>query len=369
MAASATTLRVFVHAESSAHRPVFTDAVNARRGAPAARLLPSPPQLRDLAALFGELLPGVRTTEEQIEVFLTRNGARLEASAGGSYPVIRDGDHLLVRGGNRPTPPPRGPEPCREVEISSKILGVSAIDTVAQTFYCDFVVTARWRERCLCGIAEEESVDWSIVWSPTITLENAFEPFERVSFTQHLSDGGDGQVTEVIHFKGMLSDPLELDEFPFDTQELCLKISTGGQHGGAVELKCARLGEPAQLAQHRWLTSTVLMPDFDTLGEESEALLTDRKLSTRGVRYSQVHVTIHVRRKPQFYMYSIVMILFGITAMSWVSFIIPRSDFPSRLETNLTLLLTAIAFKSLVDDHLPNVSAAKFPSVFPSCFI
>ena len=38
MAASATTLRVFVHAESSAHRPVFTDAVNARRGAPAARL-------------------------------------------------------------------------------------------------------------------------------------------------------------------------------------------------------------------------------------------------------------------------------------------------------------------------------------------
>ena len=63
MAASATTLRVFVHAESSAHRPVFADAVNARRGAPAARLLPSPPQLHDLAALFGELLPGVRTTD------------------------------------------------------------------------------------------------------------------------------------------------------------------------------------------------------------------------------------------------------------------------------------------------------------------
>eukprot|EP01052_Picozoa_sp_SAG31_P078711 SAG31_NODE_38246_length_297_cov_3.232323_1_plen_32_part_10 len=32
-------------------------------------------------------------------------------------------------------------------------------------------------------------------------------------------------------------------------------------------------------------------------------------------------------------MYSIVMILFGITSMAWVSFIIPRSDFVSRLET------------------------------------
>ena len=75
-----------------------------------------------------------------------------------------------------------------------------------------------------------------------------------------------------------------------------------------------------------------------------------------GVAYSQVHTTIYVRRKPQFYMYSIVMILFGITSMAWVSFIIPRSDFVSRLETNLTLLLTAIAFKSLVDDHLPNIA-------------
>jgi hypothetical protein len=349
------TLRVFVHAESSAHRPVFTTAVNARRGPPTAQLVPNPPRRCDVTKLFREILPGVHTTEEQIEVYLTRNGARCDASADGCFPLIREGDELLVRGGNRPTPPPIGPEPCRSVEISTKVLGLSSIDTVAQTFYCDFVVLASWRERCLCGIPEE-SVDWSIVWSPTITLENAFDPFEQVSFTQHLSNETEGRVTEATRFKGMLSDPLELDQFPFDTQGLCLKISTGGQHSGMVELKCAELSTSAQIARHNWLTSTVLMPDFETLGEESEALLTDRKLSTNSVCYPQVHVTIHVRRKPQFYMYSIVMILFGITTMAWVSFIIPRSDFVSRLETNLTLLLTAIAFKSMVDDHLPNIA-------------
>ena len=65
-------------------------------------------------------------------------------------------------------------------------------------------------------------------------------------------------------------------------------------------------------------------------------------------RYHQVHIKLVVKRKHGYYMFSIVLILFLLGQLVWMTFLINPQDFSDRFNTNMALMLTAITYKSLV---------------------
>ena len=283
-------IRVFVHTELSARRPVFTPGAHECRGAPTVCLLPVTATTSDFVRLFNRLhRPERHRTHHEskashVDVFLTRHGAQL----GPDEYTIREDDCLLIRGAPSaasafsPHASVRSSDP-REVEINYKILRLSSIDTVRQTFYCDFLVIAKWLDVSLAGVPQS-SIDMLRIWceptshsglpsallahwphehktgfgrflldvlvlfspcaclstrSPKLEIENAFEPFQRLSCVRTAECDLSGLITEVSHFKGTLFHALDLTDFPFDNQGLCIQVQSAGEHSGHVLLSCA----------------------------------------------------------------------------------------------------------------------------------
>eukprot|EP00002_Diphylleia_rotans_P004578 TRINITY_DN13418_c0_g1_i1.p1 TRINITY_DN13418_c0_g1~~TRINITY_DN13418_c0_g1_i1.p1 ORF type:complete len:216 (-),score=40.03 TRINITY_DN13418_c0_g1_i1:321-968(-) len=77
------------------------------------------------------------------------------------------------------------------------------------------------------------------------------------------------------------------------------------------------------------------------------------------VRESPAHkatkVCLRVRRIPTYYLQNIVLIMFLLSLLGPLAFIVEVEDLGDRLSTILTLLLTAVAFKYVISSSLPKV--------------
>mmetsp|Transcript_1716 Transcript_1716/g.4272 ORF Transcript_1716/g.4272 Transcript_1716/m.4272 type:complete len:544 (-) Transcript_1716:21-1652(-) len=343
-AADLSGLRLLIWTEDQQHRPVWTETAQKLRGVPMVRQFSECVTRRALAEAF-TAIHGMETTPEQLRCYLLPDGGLVEDPAA----TLRDGDNVLLRGGlvGRGTKQ-RG----RNVTVQVKILGLSRIDTVAQTFYADFVVVLSWLEECLVGI-EEDRVDWTLVFHPALDIRNAYELEEVSTF----GDKGltrlrssDGQVTAVHRFKGVLSQPMDLEAFPFDTQHLSICISTRGQNSKEVLLRPSDGSVVLPPDAHSSL------PDWKLCKCEQVGVSTDPTHSMHGSVYTLVQVRICAVRIPTFYLTNIVAILVGIVSLCFMSFLFSQDALSERLSLNSTLLLAAVGFKTYVADALPKIS-------------
>ena len=105
-------------------------------------------------------------------------------------------------------------------------------------------------------------------------------------------------------------------------EEFFLVLGSVQYHGGALEMAEWRLCEP------------------------------------RTQRHSTVHSTVSVvvRRAHEYYVYNICTLLGGVSALSTLAFTCDLRANGERLGVNVTLLLTAIAFKQLISEQLPKIS-------------
>jgi hypothetical protein len=69
-----------------------------------------------------------------------------------------------------------------------------------------------------------------------------------------------------------------------------------------------------------------------------------------------VHLEIPATRKSGFYVLNIATFLAAIVSLSSLSFAFSPDDLPSRMNANLTLLLTAIAYKFVISETLPKIN-------------
>jgi len=234
--------------------------------------------------------------------------------------------------------------------VSYKILTLSKIDTVQQTFYADFVLVVKWTERDLTGI-ESSSVDWNVVWNPKIDIKNAYTvdwvDSEFGGPTTKLNKET-GEVSYVCRCKGVLAEPMELHYFPFDHQALHIQLSTKGLNSEEV-LLLSEPDAPGTLNQ-------MYMPDWKVLDAQVEEVLTDPSTSLHKHTYSELHIIIHAQRKETFYVWNVGIILFAIVSLTFTAFVIPPTNTADRLQTTLSLLFTAMAFKFIAGATLPVVA-------------
>lgn len=237
----------------------------------------------------------------------------------------------------------------------------------------------------------QDEVDWDSVWSPTISVENSTET-ELLGLKRQLSEmkmpaaspshgietgkpssmlpsrkllpstskksagrGGAAatamvaRVQEKYHFRCQLSDSMELQSFPFDTQELAIRVGTTGRAQNEIVLQ-------TNPTQKHVTEFDFALAEWNLVKASSEDLLTDPRWSAHKLGYHQVHIKLVVKRKHGYYMFSIVLILFLLGQLVWLTFLINPQDFSDRFNTNLALMLTAITYKSLVDEHLPKMN-------------
>ncbi|XP_065062175.1 glycine receptor subunit alpha-3-like isoform X2 [Rhopilema esculentum] len=240
------------------------------------------------------------------------------------------------------------------VFISISVLSIGDIDAIKQDFQCEFYMQVRWTEPLLFGRSNSDDVDWEDVWDPNIHLIHAvgFDVLEKSNrLIPSLDSKTPPDIIQYFHIKGTFKEVLEVNEFPYDYQDLTLVLTSNWAVDQINLLKDPHKNDNIRTwnftARQEWdLQQHVLVESTENIPEEG---------SSPNI-FPLYKVQLHVMRQYGFYLYNVALIMCLITALTFSSFAVKVDSIGDRIQITLTLLLTSVAFKYYVQQFVPTVS-------------
>ncbi|XP_076087790.1 cys-loop ligand-gated ion channel-like isoform X2 [Mytilus galloprovincialis] len=240
-----------------------------------------------------------------------------------------------------------------KVQICVQFFKVGEIDTLKEQFTADVIVKAKWREPTLDGQNKSaENVDFSKIWNPKLYIENSYgDPKEQMRYRILYNDKGDAYISEKRVIKGTFMENLELDDFPFDVQDLTVTVVS--------ELPSYEVELIEDETDHHVVNRQSFVDEQEWfLYMHTECSRKDIVIdqADNSIRRSALSVKCRAARRPGYFVWNIFMVTFLICTLSFATFSVEKEKPENRLQLSFTLILTAVAFKSVVNNSLPRIS-------------
>lgn len=266
---------------------------------------------------------------------------------------------LPSRGGTYPRPARKRSKGRRQAALTAKVqicvqfFKVGEIDTLKEQYTADVVVKAKWREPTLDGQSKSaENVDFAKLWNPKLYIENSYgDPKEQLRYRILYNDKGEAYVSEKRVIKGTFMENLELDDFPFDVQDLTITVVS--------ELPSYEVELVEDETDHHVVNRQSFVDEQEWfLYMHTECSRKDIVIdqADNSVRRSALSVKCRAARRPGYFVWNIFMVTFLICSLSFATFAVEKNKPQNRLQLSFTLILTAVAFKSVVNNSLPRIS-------------
>ncbi len=263
---------------------------------------------------------------------------------------------LKIPNGDKPRP--------RDVHLSIEFMRLGEIDTIGEKFYAEVLIQSVWID-----VEKISNYNSQIHWNPKLYVENALlEPKQEINYV--ISKFYDmTRVKEIRFVKGYFWERLELENFPLDTQELSIVVTSkltnneidilqDPEFSSSIDFKASRIF----VDQQKWD-----LFKFVSVGHQASYDLPnprDSKADQNYVIYQNKMIKIHpkfvatcfVARKPGYYVFNAYFIIFLITILSLTTFSINCKLPQARLQTSFTLVLTSASFKWVINRSLPTIS-------------
>jgi len=243
----------------------------------------------------------------------------------------------------------------REVYIRVVFIRVGNIDTAAEQFFADALVEARWREPQLDGNGNEgetKDVPALDTWDPEIYIENNIdEPNERTRIEVKYEDGGKCYIVQKRRVTGMLSERLELYNYPFDSQDLSLVVTTHRSQKEVALIKdpfgLSTVNTATFIGEQQWELHKSIIFTSEVFSEDSESSPYQRP---------GLIVSCKASRRYGYFLWNVFSIIFIIGFLMFTVFGITAENCQDRLNLSFTLLLSFIIFKYDFKQTIPKVS-------------
>ena len=235
------------------------------------------------------------------------------------------------------------------VAVGVYLIDVSGIDDVKQTFTADVYGTMSWHDarlsdKALGSSLEGCSIELNEIWHPQINIINQ-RTFPRF-YEDTVKIDNEGNVIYRKRFIGEFSSPVDLKDFPFDSQGLNVSLTsfrygpdevsfsvdrqrTGRLEGFSITEWSVDLGEPR-------ISSVHIAPQ-------------DRDLS-------RIDFSLIAKRHAGFYLWKVLLPLALIVLMAWTVFWIDPNEVGAQIAISTASVLTLIAFQISFGYLLPRVS-------------
>jgi hypothetical protein len=241
------------------------------------------------------------------------------------------------------------------------IMSISTIDIIGQNYQSNFFVEIRIRE--LSVVADETIINEfldivkfkTIIHFVNIFSEDQDESWDKIELSYFDADLYDHVLR--IRKNAVLTEHMELKDFPYDEQELSISLRFNKPLGSFVVVHNEEW--PSVIATNSFALSDIYDIAFQEMVFGSTGC-SDPKESASGISYPIITFTIAISRRAGYHE-SNVMIPASLFAMlSLLSFSVSEDgakiDTGSRLSITLTLLLTSVAYKFVVANSIPQVS-------------
>jgi hypothetical protein len=181
------------------------------------------------------------------------------------------------------------------------------------------------------------------VWHPRLQILNQ----QRIwsSLPDVVDIDPDGTVTQRARVWGDFSQPLDLREFPFDTQTIDIPVVAAGYGPDEVTLSAGSssgIGKEFSVADWKvvdWqMTTDVPVPGPDDAQDPSIAMV------------------LEAERLSGYYWIKVIAPLILIVAMSWAVNWIDPKELGTKVSITITAMLTLIAYRFAIGANLPQIS-------------
>eukprot|EP00918_Siedleckia_nematoides_P052393 GHVU01114497.1.p1 GENE.GHVU01114497.1~~GHVU01114497.1.p1 ORF type:complete len:481 (+),score=66.98 GHVU01114497.1:535-1977(+) len=280
----------------------------------------------------------------------------------------------------RPPVSPRNSVKAEKTTVFIRVvfLKIGEIDTMKENFAADAFIQARWRECSLDklqGVKKEaaplvgrnnckqppyydqyaqsvDDIDWDKYWNPKLYVENNLgEPKEVIWQTCTWNTHGEAMVYERRRIKGCFLENLELDEFPFDTQDLTLTV-TSERAEAEVDLEednseLSSINIQSFVDEQEWRLHSHV---------ETWKRVTTRIYQNSKFKHPALSTSCRASRRPGFFVWNIFLVMLFICSLAFATFTVDLRLPQNRLQLSFILLLTTITFKFVVSQTLPRIS-------------
>jgi hypothetical protein len=242
-------------------------------------------------------------------------------------------------------PPVNGPLP-HQVYIDVFVFDVDSIDSAKQNFTANIFYRMRWNDPDLAHSGNAPVVrSLDKVWNPGLQIIN--EQFLRRTFADVVKIHPDGTVVYRQRVWGSFSQPMDLREFPFDTQSFTVQFV-------AIDFLEKELKFIQDPEIQSGIASKLSLADWRVTETEAGPLAYEPvpgESSQPGF-----HLTFDAQRHTGYYISKIILPLLLIVAMSWIVFWIDPSEAGTQVSVAITTMLTLIAYRFAIGNDIPRVS-------------
>ncbi|KAK3107447.1 hypothetical protein FSP39_014831 [Pinctada imbricata] len=231
-------------------------------------------------------------------------------------------------------------------------LKLSDIDTVKEQFSAEIFVQARWRELSLDHGKDKDKPDLRTYWEPKLIIQNVVSTTRNNTWKDlRYGKSGEAFIVEKRRIKGVFNENLELQEFPFDFQDLGVVI-TSERPVDEVEIveddqDLSSLTVSCFVDEQEW--------DLRDFIESENKSVTKDFSEGKNVAYPFLLMKTLARRRPAFFVWNIIIIMTIISSLSFATFAVNNNLPQNRLQLAFTLTLTGVTFRFVTNQQLPKI--------------
>ncbi len=234
----------------------------------------------------------------------------------------------------------------REVKIGFYLTDLVEISGSSQWFLADVMMLASWTDPALAGAFETtRTVDASEVWQPQLLIVN--QRAVSKSLPENVTVDPDGGVRYVQRFTGTYSAFMNLRSFPRDRQRLNVWIVAPLRMGEPVRLRVD--DSFATLRNDRLSISDWQVGELELVPREFRA-------TADATPAPGIELSIEVGRRVAYYVIQVLVPLLAIMLMAWTVFWIAPATINVRVSVSVTTMLTLIAYRFALANHVPKLS-------------
>lgn len=242
----------------------------------------------------------------------------------------------LAQAGPEPTPAPAK----RTVHVGLYVLDLQRVDDARREAEVDFVVVCAWQDPSLAGRYEQPTVvPRDSIWNPDVGVFNNRDL--RSQRSEHLSVDPEGRVTRMQRYIGTIRTQFDLSDFPLDSHALAIELASSKSEEVELALQPELIGqsEAFSLPGWRWGAGRAELFEHQLL-----------HLRLPGFRYS-----LPLTRMTGYYFWNVLLPLALVVLMSLTSLWIPAKAPAPRIGVAATSMLTVIAYRFALAQHVPEL--------------
>lgn len=273
--------------------------------------------------------------------------------------------------GDQPVPAgmPNPPSRPTEVECAILIVDVVDIDDLNESFQAEIAILASWKDPRLAFDAQAEGTDVKLFqgsfqfnevfrgWWPQLAILNEVGREEPKAVM--LAVQPDGTVRYREQRNAVLETPMELHDFPFDTQRLKASMIPFGNTADEVVLVVdERFAKATDDYVRREKDVNVAGWDLQRL--ETEADQTVMVAADGQRRFSRLVTSIQLQRRSWQFIWEIVFPLVVLVSVVWSIFWVEIDSLADRLNISFIGVLTIVAYQFVLVENMPKMSYLTF---------